>query len=255
MNHLMLRGLEDEAHTVRTPAFTDITTQLAFAKTFHGTMVVAGEHGTGKRFALMTCLGEQDLPFHLVTMPPAVSAKDMVRLLYEAVHDEDDVFALRDMQDELIETLSGTPRIIVIDGAEQLTAAAAEQLHYLHRRVTATWTLVLLGGPDTARTVATSAGLRGEVIAAVEMRPLTGSEIRSAVRAMHQLFLIPDQLFEAIDKQVCKGMLKNWACFLRAALYLQRLAVERGEDPPFLDPQLARAVVQLMPTLKTSKRR
>ncbi len=256
MNTLMLRGLETEAATVRTPAFDDIATQLRFASAFHGTMVVAGEHGTGKRFALMTCLSEQPVPWHTLVMPPTVSAKDMIRLLYEAVHEQDDVFALRDMQDDLVETLSGAPRIVVIDGADQLTSQAAEQLHYLHGRAGATWTLALLGGPDTARAITSSAGLRGEVIAAAEVPRLTGHDLLQAVRAMHQMFLIPeDQLLELIDKQICKGLLKNWARFLQAALYLRHLAADRGEDPPSLDVHLARAVVQLLPTLKTPKRR
>src|SRR5689334_12612101 len=112
----MLAGLETEANPVRTPVFEQIAEQLAFACAFHGAMVVAGDHGTGKRFALLTVLSEQGLPFHRVIVPPAATPKDIVRLMYEAVHQEDDVFALRDMQDDLIETLSGTPRIIVIDG-------------------------------------------------------------------------------------------------------------------------------------------
>lgn len=252
----MLAGLESEANTVRTRYFAQIADQLHFATTFHGTMVVAGADGAGKRFPLLTCLQEQPLPHHVVVLPATVSAKDMVQLIYEAVHANDDVFALRDMQDELIEALSGEPRIIVIDGAERLTRQAADQLHYLHGRANATWTLVLLGGPDTVRTITTSAALRGEVIAAVEILPLTGDELLHAVRGLHQLFLIPpDELIRAVDKQVCRGLLKNWARFLQAALYLRRLATDRGEVPPPLDVELTKAIVTLMPTLKTPKRR
>lgn len=255
VNTLMLRGLEAEANTVRTATFDEITAQLRFATTFGATMVVAGDHGTGKRFATLTCLAEQPLPHDVITLPPAVSAKDMVRLLYEAVHHEDDVFALRDMQDELLTTLSEQPRVIVIDNADQLTSQAAEQLHYLHRREEAAWTLVLIGGPDTARALSTSAGLRGEVVAAVDVRALSGKHLLHAVRGLHQVFLIPeDQLIELIDKQVCKGLLKNWARFLQATLYLQATAVNRGEDQPSLDVQLARAVIRLMPALRTTRR-
>ncbi len=255
MNPLMLPTLENEAALIRTDTFHAITTRLPFVTALHATLVVAGAHGTGKRLALMTCLNEQSTPYDVVTMPPTATAKDMVTLLYEAVHHNRDAFALRDMQDDLAETLSGPPRIIVIDGADQLSSQAAEQLHYLHARPGATWALVLLGGPDTIRAITTSAGLRGEVIAAVETRPLHGKELLAAVRAMHQTFLTPDeQIIAAIDKQICKGLLKSWARFLQTTLYLQRLAVERGDPAPALDIDLARAVAALTPTLKPSRR-
>jgi hypothetical protein len=252
----MLPGLETEANTVRTRYFAQITAQLHFTTTFHGTMVVAGADGAGKRFPLMTCLQEQPLPHHVVVLPATVSAKDMVQLIYEAVHANDDVFALRDMQDELIETLSGEPRIIVIDGVDRLSQQAADQLHYLHGRANATWALVLLGGPKAVRAITTSAALRGDVIAAVEILPLTGDELLRAVRGLHQLFLTPpDELILTVDMHVCRGRMKNWARFLQGALYLRRLATDRGEEPPTLDVDLAKAVVALMPTLKTPKRR
>lgn len=252
----MLPGLETEANPVRTPVFSEIADQLQFAGTFHGAMVVAGDHGTGKRFALVTVLSEQALPFHRVRVPPAASPKDLVRLMYEAVHQEDDVFALRDMQDELIETLSGTPRIIVIDGADQLSGQGAEQLHYLHARPGASWTLVLLGPPETIRGVTVSAGLRGEIIASVEVKTLTGADLRTAVGSLHPMFLLAEaDLITLIDQQVCRGRLKIWARFLQAALYIQRLQTDSGRDPRPFDVDFTRDVIKRMPDLKPHKKR
>ncbi|WP_056920589.1 ATP-binding protein [Phycicoccus sp. Soil802] len=252
----MLAGLEIEANPVRTPVFTQIADQLRFATTFHGAMVVAGDHGTGKRFALATVLSEQELPAHQVVVPPAASPKDLVRLMYEAVHQEDDVFALRDMQDELIDTLSGVPRILVIDGADQLTGQGAEQLHYLHARPQAAWTLVLLGPPETIRAVTVSAGLRGEIIATVEVKHLSGADLHTAVGSLHPIFLLAGaDLITLIDQQVCKGRLKNWARFLQAALYVQRQETAAGRDPRPFDVDFTRDVIKHMPDLTPRKRR
>lgn len=254
MNPLLLAGLQNEATIVRTPSFAHITAQLAYATAHHAIMVVAGEHGTGKRLALLTCLTEQTLPHHVVPLPPSPSAKDMIRLLYEAVHAEDDVFALRDMQDALDETLSGSPRIIVVDRAHRLTAQAAEQLHYLHSRPGAAWTLVLLGGPDTIRAISTSAALRGDIVAAVEVKPLAAAEAVSTVRGMHPLLATADHaLLETINNQLCKGLLKSWAVFLQGAIYLRNQAAENGTEAPLLDKDLARATIARMPRLRSGR--
>lgn len=255
-NLLMLPGLESEANVARTRLFDDITEQLAFATTVRAVMVVAGDTGTGKRLAVRTCLQEQAMPVHDVTLPPGATSKDMTRLLYEAVHAEDEVFALRDMQDELVQTLSGPPRIILVDRADLLTAQASEQLHYLHARPGATWTLVLLGNPKTLRAISTSAGLRGEVVAAVEATKLKGKELITALHAMHPMFLIHnEQLLLQIDAQFCESSLKTWARFLQIGLYLQRLETERGGYPRSLDVAFARDILARMPKAQPLRKR
>jgi hypothetical protein len=253
---LLAPGLEGEATIVRTAVFAQVADRLAFTIAHRATMVVAGEHGTGKRVALLTCLAAQPVPYLVVPVPPAPSPKDMVRLLYGAVHQNRDVFALRDMQDELTDTLCGEPLVIVIDGAHRLTAQAAGQLHYLHARPGATWTLLLLGGPDTARIIATDANLRGDVLAAVAVEPLKGEDLLYAVRAMHQLFNMADEeLLKIIDTKLCGGLLKNWARFLQIALDLRDRAIGAGRDTPVLDVDFARAVTMLMPQLRTTRKR
>lgn len=256
MNLLMLPGLETAAVPVRTAAFTQIADQLEFAATFRSTLLVTGDHGTGKRFAVLTCLTEQAIPYHHIVVPPNPTSKDIIRLLYEAVTTDDDVFALRDMQDELVAVLAQEPRIILIDGAEQLTAQAAEQLHYLHRQPGATWTLVLLGATDAMRALKTSANLHGEVIAWVEVEPLRDDALFTAVGSLHPMFLAADAgLIHLIDTQICKGLIKNWARFLQAALYLHRLDAEAGREPEEFDLPFIKKVAARLPLLPTPKKR
>lgn len=256
MNTLLLNGLRDEAAIVRTASFELIAERLRFTTSLHATMVVSGPHGTGKRLALLTCLAEQALPYVVAPLPPTPSDKDLTRLLYEAIHSNRDNFDLHSMQDELVDTLSEQPRIIVIDRTENLTTRAAGQLHYLHARSNATWSLVLLGGPDTGRIITTSAALRGDVLATVEVPLLTGDQLVRAVRGMHPLFTMADEpLLVLIDKQLCGGQLKRWGQFLQIALDVRNRAVLAGHDAPVLDVTLTRAVIGLMPQLRTNRKR
>ena len=254
---LHLAGLETEASLVHTPLFDDIATKLSFTVAHHGTMLVTGEHGTGKRVALLSTLAQQKLPYHYVTPSfAAPSEKEVIRDLYQAIHADRDEFALRDMQDDLVDTLSGQPRIIVFTAADELSSKAASQLHFLHTRPNATWTLVLLGGPEVARVMATSAALRGDVIAVSEATRLRGDDLLRTVRGMHPLFaMADDRLLTAIDQQLCDGLLKNWATFLQMALWLRKAAVDAGQGEPVLDVQFARAITESLPQLRIKKKK
>lgn len=248
MSALLLPGLDGEARIVRTRVFTTIADRLAFTIAHHGTLVVAGHHGTGKRLATLTCLAEQPLPHVVVPLTPAPTDHQIVRLLHQAIHHDRDGSDLAAMQDDLADTLAEQPRIVVIDHADELTVKAAGQLQYLHARPGAAWTLLLLGGPGTSRAVAASARLTGDVLATVEVHPLTGDELITAVRGMHQLFAMADQpLLQLIDRDLCHGLLKQWARFLQIALSLRERAVHAGKQAPVLDVTLARAVTTLMP--------
>lgn len=256
VNLLMLNGLENEAATVRTAVFDKIADRLQIATSVSGTLLVTGEHGSGKRFAVLTCVAEQRLPDHHVIVPVSASSKDMVRAMYEAVTGEDDVFALRDMQDALVESLAEQPRIVVIDGVDQLTAQAAAQLNYLHRQPGAQWSMVLVGPTESMRAIRTSAALRGEILSWVEVPPLRGKDLLTAVGSLHPLFLLADaDLILRIDEQVCKGLIKNWARFLQIALQLRQRRTDAGLEPEDFNVLFVKDVIGRLPMLPSPKRR
>lgn len=252
----MLNGLENEAATVRTAVFEKIVDRLQLATSVSGTLLVTGEHGSGKRFAVLTCVAEQSLPYHHVIVPVSASSKDMVRAMYESVTGEDDVFALRDMQDALVESLAEQPRIVVIDGVDHLTAQAADQLNYLHRQPGAQWSMVLVGPTESMRAIRTSAALRGEILSWVEAPPLRGKDLLTAVGSLHPLFLLADvDLILRIDEQVCKGLIKNWARFLQIALQLRQRRTDAGLGPEDFDVPFVKEVIGRLPLLPSPKRR
>jgi DNA transposition AAA+ family ATPase len=234
---------------VPTPVFTTLAQRLDFATTQAAILAVYGPYGSGKTAAVRAALASQPHPHVFTTLPPGPSDKDIVRLLYTEVLKENDTFDLRDMQDALVDTLRDRSVIIALDDADELTAKSASQLHYLHTRPGATWTLVLVGGPSLGHAISTSARLRGDILASVHVRPLRGDTLIRTLRAVHPLYANADRaLLEAINEQVCKGLMKRWMQFLRIALDLLERA-DRPDEAEVLDVKLAKATTALMPRL------
>jgi hypothetical protein len=160
------------------------------------------------------------------------------------------------MQDELIDTLTSTPSILVVDHAEQLTTKAANQIQYLRNQARGTLTVILLGGPELGHAIATSARLQGDVAHTVHVTALQGEELIHTVRAMHPLFGMAEHgLLQLIDKQICQGLLGNWAKYLRHGLRIRDERLQAGLDAPVLDADFARAITALTPNLPTSRKR
>jgi hypothetical protein len=253
---LHLPGLADEAALVPLPVFDTIRDHLGFTTTHHGTLLVAGEHGTGKRVATLTVLDEQDIPVLALDTPPAATPTELTRALHQALHTDRDTLDLREMQDEIVETLHGRPGIIAFTHAEDLSHKAAAQLQYLHSRPGAQWSLVLVAGPGIERLLAATARLRGDVTATVEVARLRGEDLMRFVRALHPLFGAADtDLLVAIDQQVCKGLPKNWARFLQVALDLHRRTAPDPQSMPVLDTRFARATTHLLPRTRPTRSR
>ena len=147
----------------------------------------------------------------MITAPPRLTAKDTVRLLYDALHPTRDVFDLRHMQDDLADTLAAQPRVLVIEEAHLLTTDAADQLHYLQHRPGAQWSLVLEGGPHLLTPIRNSAGLYGDVLATVEVtRFHDPADAVAAIRQMHPMFTYADQkLLLTLDQQEFPGTLAH----------------------------------------------
>ena len=246
-------GLAD-ARVVRTPVFDQISQRLGFTAAHRGALLIVGRPGTGKSVALTTCLTELATDQVMITAPPRLTAKDTVRLLYDALHPTRDVFDLRHMQDDLADTLAAQPRVLVIEEAHLLTTDAADQLHYLQHRPGAQWSLVLEGGPHLLTPIRNSAGLYGDVLATVEVtRFHDPADAVAAIRQMHPMFTYADQkLLLTLDQQICQGRWRTWTQLLQAALHLH--ARTGDTEPATLDRPLAQAAIALLPrTLKPKK--
>ncbi|MFC6238021.1 AAA family ATPase [Longivirga aurantiaca] len=240
-------GLRGVATVVPHPATTEIRARLGFTARHGGTMVVAGPRGAGKRIALAAALSDQQHPYSFVAMPPAPSENKLMAVLIDAVLGDRDEYELRDMQDDLVDALGHESSILVIDQAQELTTKAASQLQYLHARPGANWSLVLLGSDDLDRASTTSARLRGDIIATVDVQALKGDDLIRALRGMHASFGISDpKLLKLIDQDYCFGLLRRWGIFLQHTLELTH-ALDPDATPPEIDLSLARAATALMP--------
>lgn len=124
----LIPGLRGRCRVVTTPFFPEIGTRLDLTARHAATLVVAGPHGTGKKVALMHAVLDQPLPYAYVRLPAQPSDKDVVRALYREVLQDRDCYDLRDMQDDLVDTLNSQRQIVVIADAQELTSRAASQL-------------------------------------------------------------------------------------------------------------------------------
>lgn len=239
-------GLRGIATVVPHPATPEIRARLGFITRRGGTLVIAGHRGTGKRIALAAALIGQHLPYVFVDLPPSPTENRLMAVLADAILDSRHDYELRDMQDDLVETLGRESSILVITESQELTTKAASQLQYLHGRSAGMWSLVLIGSHDVARASTTSARLRGDIIATVEVHPLKGDDLIKALRGMHPIFALSDpSLLKLIDSDYCFGLLGRWGDFLQIALHLTNSG-DPASPPVAIDLTLAKAVTALM---------
>lgn len=240
------------ARLVDTPACKRIATSAGFVVPDGQVCLIHGPVGTGKATALRRYLATQDLPVTWIDLPATFSTKELISWLYDDVAGYPDDLPVRDLQDDLVRALAQQQRIVVVRYADRLTKEAAGQLQWLHDRPGASWSLFLVGSPGTPETVQRDALLRGCIAQTVQVTPLRGRDLLTALGGIHPLLLgAGSELLTEIDAQVCHGLLSHWARFLHVALTVSARAVAAGHDAPVLDRKLAKATLSLMPTTMT----
>jgi hypothetical protein len=211
-------------------------------------MIVYGPLGTGRSTAVRAYLENQPLPWHLIDLPLSQNATRINTWLYRATVAHDDL-PLRDMQDDLVDVLAQSPRVIVVRHAERLTAEAAGQLQWFHDRPGAQWSLILIGDTTVGSALQRDPLLAHAITGTVEVRPLTDRDLLPVLQGLHPLLLNADpRLLQAIDNQVCKGNLAYWTRFLDRALWLTDHQPQgTATEAPRLDKHLAQAVIAQLP--------
>ncbi len=138
---------------------------------------------------------------------------------------------------------------MLVRHCDRLTREATGQLHWLHTHPDVRFPLLLIGGPSTGRALRTEAHLAGSVVQTVEVTPLEGRALLDAVQSLHMLLTgAGAELLTAIDKQVCRGLIRNWVTFLSVALHERDKIIARGAPAPVLGRELATIAVQAMPS-------
>lgn len=240
--------LPDGANMVTLPAVDKIADSVTLAARYGHAVVVHGPFGTGKYTATRMALDKLHLVPIELDLEPGMSSKAVVRRLHTALIGHDDV-AERDLQDDVIEALAADTRPVLVRHCDRLTREASGQLHWLHAHPDVAFPLLLVGGPSTGRALRAEAHLAGAVVQTIEVAPLADRELLDAVQSLHPLLLgAGAELLTALDKQVCRGLIRNWVTFLTVALHQRDKIIASGARAPVLGRELAVVTVQAMPT-------
>lgn len=248
--------LEDVAgaRLARTPATRRIGESSDYVVPASQVGCITGPVGVGKSTALRAVLDRRGTRTTWVDLPAVYSPKDLIEQLYVGVVGDPEDFPQRDLQDDLTIELAASNQVVVIGNAERLTKEAAGQLEWLHSRSPG-WAMYLVGLPETLKRIATEPHLKAALVDAVEIRPLSTTELHTVLPDIHDLFLAADRaLIDGIDKHL-KGNLGLWMKFLHRALHIRTLAEQAGRTVPSLDVDLARAALNgITATIKASDR-
>lgn len=225
-----------------TPAVRRIGESVDYVVSSAAVGCITGPKGTGKSTALQAVLDRRSLPTSWVELPATYSVKQLIQWIYLDVLGDPEEFPQRDLQDDLIEELTGSGRTVVVAHAERLTKEAAGQLEWLHARSPG-WALYLVGLPATRTRVSTEPHLMAALVDAVDIRALSTEELHTVLPDIHDVFLGADRiLIDRIDQHL-KGNLGLWMKFLHRALHIRTLAEKAGRPTPPLDVDLARAAL------------
>lgn len=239
--------LPEGTNVVTLPAVHNIKPAVHLAAAYGQTVVVHGGHGTGKYTAVKMALATMNLPTIEFDLEPGMSSKAVVRRLHGALVGHDDVTE-RDLQDDVIEALAAAPRALIVRHADRLTREAAGQLNWLHQHPECRFPLILVGGPGMDRALRAEAHLAGTVVQTVEVKPLAGQDMLTAVQQLHLLLAgAGSELLTQIDKVTCHGVIRHWVTFLQVALFIRSAAIAAGRPAPVLSTELARATIHQMP--------
>lgn len=239
---------------VGTPAIAAVREAAKYVVDRAGALVVYGDHGTGRTTAVRAYLERQELPWHVIDLPPNPDELKITGLIYRAIVGPDHL-PLREMQDDLVDALQAERRVIVLRHAERLTSRAAGQIQWLHDRPGAMWTLILIGDSDVGTAVRRDPLLAHTITSAVQVRPLTDRDLLRVVQSLDSLFMNADpRLLLAIDKQRCKGNLATWSRFLDCAQWLTAHHPDPTDPLRKLDKQLAQAALGHMTSLPKARK-
>lgn len=219
-----LAGLDDAA-VVATTAFRKTQVLCRQTADLREIGLVSGEPGLGKSFAVGEFARGCGLDTVWLQLPPRPTPKEItVRLLDQLVGAGDTRDVLYDLTEELVAALA-TPRLVVLDEAQNLNTVGLNQVRYLHDRPETDFAMLLVGGAGCEDTIRRDPQLDSRVARRVRFAPLVGDELTDALRAFHPLLAASDAaLLHELDERYARGVFRRWARIVQVAAPLAREA-------------------------------
>lgn len=214
----------DVLGSVPTPAFQKAQLGLAATVAVNDIAAIYGPPGSGKTHAVRHFIDHDPAmagrTSHWLQMAYRPSPKELAVRLTREFGANPGRRPQYELTDFIVEHLTGSNRIIVIDEAHHLPSSGLQYLRYLKDRGGPTWTLVLVGS-DIDRALKSAGELRSRVSAAVEFGPLTGAGLLTALHHLHPaLAALDNQTLRDIDDKFPRGNFRDWVHFTRHATRL-----------------------------------
>lgn len=215
----------DDASVVATTAFRKTQVLCGQTAALREIGLVSGEPGLGKSFAVAEFARRSDLDTVWLQLPPRPTPKEItVRLLDQLVGAGDGRDVLYDLTEELVGALK-SPRLVVLDEAQNLNAVGLNQVRYLHDRPETDFALLLVGGAGCEDTIRRDPQLDSRVARRVRFAALAGDELTATLRAFHPLLAASDgALLAELDDRYARGVFRRWARIVQIAAPLAREA-------------------------------
>ncbi|MDR7304496.1 ATP-binding protein [Haloactinomyces albus] len=218
------------AAVLATPTFQLVDRDLADLIGHQAMGVVHGEAGLGKSFAVDAALeglpgyahGQVSARMRVVKLvfPHAPTTLRVAQELAAALL-EIPVARSRSrfqLQEQVLDELSGRPYLLVVDEAQRLTRHAMEVLRYFYDSPATQLVLLLVGGNGCWETISREPMLASRIYRRRRFRPLPGRRVPALMRTYHPLYAEADeQLLAEVDATFAHGYWRNWAAFTATA--------------------------------------
>ena len=225
-----LKGLDGVAglNTVATGPVSDIRVRLREAVRDRSMMLVTGDPGCGKSFAVARAVEQLDpakvTPVWL-EIATTVRGKALALDLFPQITgvNAPPAALLRDLRTTIAEHLSEERRVLVLDEAQLVTVEAMQMLRWLHDRADAEFALVIVGTRALEKRLPPEVSSR--VVSHVRLDRIADEDAPSLLADYHPLFAGADPtLVSQLNRVEARGEFRWWAKFLlRAHLYLPKL--------------------------------
>lgn len=197
--------------------------------TFDAGYIVAldGPAGCGKTTALTALKSQFNLPVSCVSLDPRSSDKDVIKQLHSAIVGVP--VSRRALRTELLGDLrlrlAASPRIVIVDEAQNAGITALEMIRTLHMDPTSNWHLVLSGAQLDKR-LTSEKMLKSRVMHWSRFLPLKDNELVAVLTGMHPMFAsIDPALILNANRVACHGVLREWVKLLT----IMQALIARGE--------------------------
>ena len=194
-----------------------------------GMGAIYGNTGLGKTFSVEYATERiKTVPVVWMQYPSTARVKDVIAELVERMtgipHDD----KLRRLTALLRSTLSATPRLVVIDEAQNLTSEAIGYLRYLWDCPETCFALLFVGGNGCWDVLSREPMLRTRIARRVEFKRLSEKQVLRIIPRYHRIYetALPEDILFVNDK-FAHGCFRPWALF---TLDAARLCQEHGRD-------------------------